>query len=114
MTDKPRSLDSIPYDIFYQIASRLDCYDFVNLSRVNRSTYSLTLTDSLARKTIEVNFNYTHCIIAPLTDLFRTRCYTPRKDKQHTETDLAIAELLAACSTSKRLSRQLNLFRPPF
>lgn len=54
MTDKPRSLDSIPYDVFYQIASRLDCYDFVNLSRVNRTTYSLMLTDSLARKTVEV------------------------------------------------------------
>ncbi|RJE21396.1 F-box domain protein [Aspergillus sclerotialis] len=59
MTDKPRSLDSIPYDIFYQIASRLDCYDFVNLSRVNRSTYSLTLTDSLARKTIENSLLHT-------------------------------------------------------
>lgn len=54
MTDKPPSLDSIPYDVFYQIASRLDCYDFMNLSRVNRTTYSLMLTDSLARKTIEV------------------------------------------------------------
>lgn len=54
MTTKPRSLDSIPYDVFYQIASTLDCHDFVSLSRVNRSTYSLMLIESIARKTIEV------------------------------------------------------------
>lgn len=54
MPAKPRSLDSIPYDVFYQIACRLDCHDFVSLSRVSRSTYSLMLVESIARKIIEV------------------------------------------------------------
>ncbi|EAW09905.1 F-box domain protein [Aspergillus clavatus NRRL 1] len=54
-----RKLDSIPYDVFYQIASSLDCDDFVNLSRVNRALHSLMREDSIARKTIESNLLHT-------------------------------------------------------
>lgn len=53
------TLDSIPYDVFYQIASRLDCHDFISLSRVNRSTHSLTLIESIARKTVENSLLHT-------------------------------------------------------
>lgn len=59
MTATPRSLDSIPYDVFYQIASSLDCHDFVNLSRVSRSIYSLMLIESISRKTIENSLLHT-------------------------------------------------------
>ncbi|RMJ25325.1 F-box domain protein [Aspergillus sp. HF37] len=59
MPAKPRSLDSITYDVFYQIACQLDCHDFVSLSRVSRSTYSLMLVESIARKTIENSLLHT-------------------------------------------------------
>ncbi|KAI9934372.1 hypothetical protein ASPWEDRAFT_169999 [Aspergillus wentii DTO 134E9] len=52
MTDT-RNLDTIPYDVFYQIASKLDCHDFIHLSRVNRNLNSLTQNESIARKTLE-------------------------------------------------------------
>lgn len=54
MTVSSRSLDSLPYDVFYQIASTLECHDLVNLSRVNRNTYAMTLDESIARKTVQV------------------------------------------------------------
>jgi len=55
MTDRTRSLDSIPYDVFYQIASKLDCYDFISLSRVNRSLNHAMSSEPIARKTIKVS-----------------------------------------------------------
>ena len=55
MTDLTRSLDSIPYDVFHQIASNLDCYDFISLSRVNRSLNHAMSSGPIARKTIEVS-----------------------------------------------------------
>lgn len=55
MTVLTKNLDSIPYDVFYQVASTLDCHDFTHLSRVNRSLNALLRSDSIARKTIEVS-----------------------------------------------------------
>lgn len=55
MAEPTRNLDSIPYDVFYEIASGLDCHDFVNLSRVNRTLYGIMRDESLARTTIEVS-----------------------------------------------------------
>lgn len=54
MTDMSKNLDSIPYDVFYQIASGLDCHDFIHLSRVNQALNKLMRNESIARKTIEV------------------------------------------------------------
>ncbi|EYE91622.1 F-box domain protein [Aspergillus ruber CBS 135680] len=59
MTDLTRSLDSIPYDVFYQIASKLDCHDFISLSRVNRSLNHAMSSEPIARKTIENNLLHT-------------------------------------------------------
>ncbi|KAF7133954.1 hypothetical protein CNMCM5793_005480 [Aspergillus hiratsukae] len=53
MIDMTKKLDSIPYDVFYQIASGLDCHDFINLSRVNQALNTLMQNESIARKTIE-------------------------------------------------------------
>ena len=50
-----RNLDSIPYDVFYQVASTLDCQDLIHLSRVNRTLNQLVQNESIARKTIQVS-----------------------------------------------------------
>lgn len=49
-----RSLDSLPFDIFYEIATSLDDRDFINLSRTNRALRDLAQSDLVARKTVEV------------------------------------------------------------
>lgn len=49
-----RSLDSLPFDIFYEIATSLDDRDFINLSRANRALHALAQSDLVARKTVEV------------------------------------------------------------
>ncbi|KAL3482217.1 hypothetical protein BJX99DRAFT_243197 [Aspergillus californicus] len=54
-----RNLDSIPYDVFYQVASKLDCHDYIHLSRVNRSLKALTDSDSIARNTIRSDLLHT-------------------------------------------------------
>ncbi|KAL4891122.1 F-box domain protein [Aspergillus ambiguus] len=59
MTDMTKNLDSIPYDVFYQVASTLDCHDFIHLSRVNRALSNLTRSESIARKTLEDNLLHT-------------------------------------------------------
>ncbi|CAI7659765.1 unnamed protein product [Penicillium glandicola] len=48
-----QSLDTLPFDVFYQIATSLDDRDFVNLSRTNRALYSLSQSEQIARKTVE-------------------------------------------------------------
>ncbi|KAJ6114489.1 hypothetical protein N7486_000267 [Penicillium sp. IBT 16267x] len=48
-----RSLDSLPFDIFYEIATSLDDRDFINLSRTNRALRDLAQSDLVARKTVE-------------------------------------------------------------
>ncbi|KAL4809925.1 hypothetical protein BDV18DRAFT_50537 [Aspergillus unguis] len=47
-----RNLDTVPYDVFFQVASKLDCHDFVHLSRTNRALYAMTKGDSIARNTV--------------------------------------------------------------
>ncbi|KAG2414835.1 hypothetical protein HFD88_006023 [Aspergillus terreus] len=59
MTDMTKNLDSIPYDVFYQVASTLDCHDLIHLSRVNRALHSLTRSESIARKTLEETLLHT-------------------------------------------------------
>jgi len=49
-----RRLDSLPFDVFYQIATSLDDRDFINLSRTNRTMHELTKSDLIARKIVEV------------------------------------------------------------
>ncbi|KAJ5917894.1 hypothetical protein N7454_010269 [Penicillium verhagenii] len=48
-----RSLDSLPFDIFYEIATSLDDRDFVNLSRTSRALHDLAQSELIARKTVE-------------------------------------------------------------
>jgi hypothetical protein len=50
-----QGLDTLPFDVFYQIATSLDDRDFVNLSRTNRALYSLSQSEQIARKTVEVD-----------------------------------------------------------
>ena len=52
-----RRLDSLPFDVFYQIATSLDDRDFVHLSRTNRALKSLAQSEQIARKTVEVDYN---------------------------------------------------------
>ncbi|KKK20956.1 hypothetical protein ARAM_006428, partial [Aspergillus rambellii] len=54
-----KNLDSIPYDVFYQVASRLDCHDYIHLSRVNRPINALMKNDSMARNTIRSELLHT-------------------------------------------------------
>ncbi|KAL4974042.1 hypothetical protein BDW66DRAFT_161539 [Aspergillus desertorum] len=54
-----RNLDSIPYDVFYQVASKLDCHDYIHLSRVNRALNALTNSDSIARNTVRSDLLHT-------------------------------------------------------
>ncbi|PYH88161.1 hypothetical protein BO71DRAFT_147359 [Aspergillus ellipticus CBS 707.79] len=54
-----RNLDSIPYDVFYQVASTLDCHDLIHLSRVNRTLNHLMQNESIARKAIENDLLHT-------------------------------------------------------
>ncbi|KAL4796256.1 hypothetical protein BDV19DRAFT_388398 [Aspergillus venezuelensis] len=54
-----RNLDTIPYDVFYQVASKLDCQDYIHLSRVNRALHALTEGDSIARSTVRSDLLHT-------------------------------------------------------
>ncbi|KAL2867296.1 F-box domain protein [Aspergillus lucknowensis] len=54
-----KNLDSIPYDVFYQVASKLDCHDYIHLSRVNRSLNAATKSDSIARNTVKGDLLHT-------------------------------------------------------
>ncbi|KAL4915798.1 hypothetical protein BDW62DRAFT_118300 [Aspergillus aurantiobrunneus] len=54
-----KNLDSIPYDVFYQVASTLDCHDYIHLSRVNRALNALTRSDSMARNTVRSELLHT-------------------------------------------------------
>ncbi|KAJ5561271.1 hypothetical protein N7535_004262 [Penicillium sp. DV-2018c] len=47
------NLDTLPFDIFYQIAVSLDDGDYINLSRTNRALYALTRSEQIARKIVE-------------------------------------------------------------
>jgi hypothetical protein len=55
MTAIHTNLDSLIFDIFYLIASRLDCDDYVHLSQVNRRLKTLLQDDVLSKRIIEVS-----------------------------------------------------------
>ncbi|CAG7925589.1 unnamed protein product [Penicillium olsonii] len=46
-------LDTLPFDVFFHIATSLDDRDLIHLSRVNRALHSITESEQIARKTIE-------------------------------------------------------------
>lgn len=48
------ALDTIPFDIIYQIATLLDATDYVQLSYTNQALYAQLNTDSIARSIIKV------------------------------------------------------------
>lgn len=50
----PRQLDSLPFDVFYQIAISLDDRDYINLSRTNRALRALMESELITRKIVEV------------------------------------------------------------
>ncbi|PYI07917.1 hypothetical protein BO78DRAFT_385579 [Aspergillus sclerotiicarbonarius CBS 121057] len=54
-----KNLDCIPYDVFYQVASTLDCQDLIHLSRVNRTLNHLIQNESIARKAIQNDLLHT-------------------------------------------------------
>ncbi|KAL2818879.1 hypothetical protein BJX63DRAFT_45207 [Aspergillus granulosus] len=54
-----KNLDSIPYDVFHQVASNLDCHDYIHLSRVNREINALTKSDSIARTIVKSDLLHT-------------------------------------------------------
>ncbi|KAJ5135032.1 uncharacterized protein N7515_004310 [Penicillium bovifimosum] len=47
------NLDTLPFDVFYQIAVSLDDRDYINLSRTNRALYDLSQSEQIARKIVE-------------------------------------------------------------
>jgi hypothetical protein len=49
-----QSLNTLPFDVFYQIATSLDDRDFMNLSHTSRALYTLSQSEQIARKTVEV------------------------------------------------------------
>ncbi|KAJ5153505.1 uncharacterized protein N7482_009983 [Penicillium canariense] len=49
----PLNLDSLPFDVFYQIATLLDDRDCIHLSRTNCAIHALMDSDLIARKTVE-------------------------------------------------------------
>ena len=51
----PRRLDSLPFDVFYQIATSLDDRDCIHLSRTNHALHELMESDLITRKIVEVN-----------------------------------------------------------
>ncbi|OJI99836.1 hypothetical protein ASPVEDRAFT_39196 [Aspergillus versicolor CBS 583.65] len=54
-----KNLDSIPYDVFFQVASTLDCHDYIHLSQANRALNALTRGDSIARNTVRSTLSHT-------------------------------------------------------
>lgn len=52
------TLDALPFDVFYQIATLLDDRDCIHLSRTNRAIHELMNSDLIARKTVEVRAAY--------------------------------------------------------
>jgi hypothetical protein len=51
---RTKNLDALPYDVFYQIISELDCFDYNHLARVNRRCYAILENDYLAKRSVEV------------------------------------------------------------
>lgn len=48
------NLDSIPYDMLYQVVCSLDCDDYVNLSRTNKALNAVLRDESIAKNLINV------------------------------------------------------------
>lgn len=84
------NLDTLPFDIFYQIATSLDDRDYIHLSRVNRAIHDITQSDLLARKTVEVcetptNLVHRYPVWGPKLTFFffnRMYCFTAKRVSQ--------------------------------
>lgn len=50
-----KNLDSLPYDVLYQIVDDLDCQDFANLARVNRAIDRSMRDERLAKRSVQVS-----------------------------------------------------------
>ena len=111
-----KNLDSLPYDVLYQVVSTLDCRDYIHLSQVNRALNALTRGDSIARNTVTVRV----CALPPLletsTDFNRRRAHfrIQRKGEKPLEPRLGIAKPSAVCTTSRSPLQPLNLTRHQF
>jgi hypothetical protein len=55
MSKESKNLDCLPYDVFYQVASNLDCHDYIHLSRANRRINTMMKSDLIARNTVKVD-----------------------------------------------------------
>ncbi|PGH08335.1 hypothetical protein AJ79_06022 [Helicocarpus griseus UAMH5409] len=55
----PTTIDSIPFDIWHQIASRLDPQDYINLSFANRKLYSLLKSELTSRNSVQLYIFHT-------------------------------------------------------
>ncbi|OAX83632.1 hypothetical protein ACJ72_02001 [Emergomyces africanus] len=53
------TIDDIPFDLWYQIASCLDAQDYINLSFANRRLYSLLKDDLTARNAVLLSISHT-------------------------------------------------------
>lgn len=60
----PASLDGLPLDVFYLIATLLDDRDYIHLSRTNRALHELMKSDLIARKIVQVRAAFLS-ILAP-------------------------------------------------
>jgi hypothetical protein len=47
--------EAIPFDVWHQIASRLDPWDYIHLSSVNWRMYDLLRNELTARKSVQVS-----------------------------------------------------------
>lgn len=106
-----KNLDSIPYDVFYQVASTLDCHDYIHLSQVNRALNALTRGDSIARSTVRVRLRPRPPSLEANTDLNRHRAHfrIQRKGEKPIGPRLATAKPSAVCTTSRSPLQPLSL-----
>ncbi|KAJ5179407.1 hypothetical protein N7492_002617 [Penicillium capsulatum] len=54
----PLTLESLPFDVFYQIATLLDDRDYVHLSRTSRAIQALMASEPIAHKIVTNNLQY--------------------------------------------------------
>ncbi|KAL1963081.1 hypothetical protein VTN77DRAFT_8727 [Rasamsonia byssochlamydoides] len=59
MAGTGKNLDSLPYDVLYQITCGLDCHDFINLARVNRALNASMRDERLAKRSVERHMSHT-------------------------------------------------------
>lgn len=71
LTTRSPNLDTMPFDVVYEILSWLDYLDYINLGRVSRTLYSLLQNDLLAKRLIKVRAFAHCCLIQPFNQKTR-------------------------------------------